>query len=112
MTCLARTRACAPYSLLIIVLHACAPYASLIRACAPSRLTRLRAFTLTNKRLTRLFWSCVVLSILRCCLKLKNVRKARGPDFIPLKVIKLASNVIDSYLYNITIKDLEKGRYS
>ena len=45
-------------------------------------------------------------------LKLKNPRKATGPDFIPLKVIKFASNVIDSHLYNIIIKDLEKSKYS
>ena len=80
-------------------LRAYAPYPSLIRACAP---------LLTNKRLTRLFLSCVVVSIVRYGLRLKNPRKATGPDFIHLKVIKFASNVIDSHLYNIIIKDLEK----
>ena len=30
---------------------------------------------------------------------------------IPLKVVKFATNVINSYLYNI-IKDLEKNKYS
>ena len=29
-----------------------------------------------------------------------------------LKVVKFASNVIDSYLYDIIIKDLEKNKYS
>ena len=41
-------------------------------------------------------------------LRLKNPRKATGPVFIPLKVIKFASNVIDSHLDSIKIKDLEK----
>ena len=88
--------------------------------CAPTRLTnhcalpitntRLRAFTLTNKRLTPLFLSCVV-SIVSYGLRLRNPRKATGPSFIPLKFIKFASNVIDSQHYNI-IKDLEKNKYS
>ena len=82
-------------------LRALAPYPSLIRACAPS---------LTNKRLTHLFLPFVV-SIVRYGLKLKNPRKATGPDFIPLKVIKFASNVIDSHLYNIIIKNLENNKY-
>ena len=76
-----------------------------------TRLTRLRAFTLTNKRLTRLFLFCVVVSVVGYCLKLKNIRKATSPDFIPLKVTKFASNIIDSHLYNIIIKDLEKNKY-
>ena len=86
--------------------------------CLPSRLpalpiidadlTRLRAlpiintclgaFTLINKQLTRLFWSCVVVSIVTYGLRFKNPRKTTGPDFIPLKVIKFASDVIDSHL--------------
>ena len=77
-----------------------------------TRLTHLRDFTLTNKRLTRLFFSCVIVSIVKYGLRLKNPRKATGPDFIPLKVIKFASNVIDSHLYNIIIKNLEKSKYS
>ena len=40
-----------------------------------------------------------------------NPRKAAGPDRIPLKVIKFDSNVIDSHLCNITIKDLEKNKF-
>ena len=67
---------------------------------------------LTNKRLARLFLSCVVVSIVRYALTLKNPRKAAGPDFIPLKFIKFASNVIDSHLYSIIIKDLERNKYS
>ena len=90
------------------------PYPSLIRACAsnPSLIRALRACSplLTHKRLTRLFLSCVVVSIVRYGLRLKNPRKATGPDFIPLKVIKFASNVIDSHLYNIIIKDLEEPK--
>ena len=33
---------------------------------------------------------------------------ASGPDCIPLKLIKFTSNVIESHLRNIIIKDLEK----
>ena len=60
----------------------------------------------------RLFLSCVVVSIVRYALRLKNPRKATGPGFIPPKFIKFASNVIDSRLYNIIIKDLEKNKHS
>ena len=74
-----------------------------LRACAPS---------LTNKTLTRLFLSCVVVSLVKYGLRVKNPRKATVPDFIPLKVIKFASNVIDYHLYNIIIKNLEKNKYS
>ena len=50
--------------------------------------------------------------MVRYDLRLKNPRKATGPDFIPLKAIKFASNDIDSQLYNIIIiKDLEKKKY-
>ena len=59
-------------------LRAYTSYPSLIRACAS---------LLTNKRLTRLFLSCVVVSIVRYGLRLKNPRKATGPDFVPLKFI-------------------------
>ena len=84
-------------------LRAYTPYPSIIRDCAP---------LLTNKRLTCLFLSCVVVSIVRYTFRLKNPRKATGPDFIPLKFIKFASNVIDSHLYDIIIKDLNKNKYS
>ena len=57
------------------------------------------------------FLFCVVISIARYSLRLKNRRKATGPEFIPLKIIRFASNVIDSHLCNI-IKDLEKNKYS
>ena len=92
-----------------------------MRALTPTRLTNhWYAFNasyacapwLTNKRLTRLFLSCVVVSIIRYGLRLKNPRKATVPDFIPLKVIKFDSNVIDSHLYNNIIKDLKKNKYS
>ena len=78
----------------------------------PTRLTSLRAFTLTNKHLTRHCLSCVVISIVRYGLRLKNPRRATGPGFVPLKVIKFALYAIDSQLYNIIIKDLEKNKYS
>ena len=73
---------------------------------------RLRAFSLTSKRLTYLFLVlCSVVSFVRYGLRLKNARKATIPDFIPLKVIKFASNVIYSHLCNIIIKGLEKNKY-
>ena len=86
---------------------------SSLLTCAPRTFTpHICAFTLTNKHLTRLFCVlCCVVSIVRYDLGVTNSRKATGLDFIPLKVIKFASNVIDSYLYNI-IKDLEKNKYS
>ena len=37
--------------------------------------------------------------------------KASSPDYIPLKLIKFTSNVIESHLCNIIIKDLEKNRH-
>ena len=84
-----------------------APYSSLTRSCAPyapllSPISALRVFFVLR---------CVVLTV-SYCLRLKSPRKATGPDFVPLKVIKLASNVIDSHLYNIIIKDLEKNKQS
>ena len=45
-------------------------------------------------------------------LRLKNPRKAIGPDFIHLKFIKFASNVIDSHFYNIIMKNIEKNKFS
>ena len=73
------------------------PYAPLL-----SPISALRAF----------FVLCSVVLIVSYVLKLKNPRKATGLDFTPLKVIKFASNVIDFHLYNITIKHLEKNKYS
>ena len=64
------------------------PYAPLL-----SPISALRAF----------FVLCSVVLIVSYALRLKNPRKATGLDFTPLKVIKFASNVIDSHLYNITI---------
>ena len=43
-------------------------------------------------------------------LRLNDPRKAAGPDFIIQKVIKFASNVIDSHPYNFIMKDLEKNK--
>ena len=57
------------------------------------------------------FLSCVVVSVVKYGLRLKNPRKSTDPDFIPLKVIKFASNVIDSHLFDIIIKDPERNEY-
>ena len=64
-----------------------------------TRLIPLRVFTLTHKHLTHLFCvlGCVAAIVM---LKNQNPRKATGPDFIPLKVMNFALNVIDSHLYN------------
>ena len=35
-----------------------------------------------------------------------NPEEASGPDKIPVKIVKLAANVIDSYLVNIINNDL------
>ena len=45
---------------------------------------------------------------MRYDLRFKNPRKATGPGFIPVKVIKFTSNIIDSHQYNLMIKDPEK----
>ena len=88
-------------------LRSYASYPSLIRALRArvpllSPISALRAF----------FVLCCVVSIVRYSLRLENPRKATGPDFISLKVIKFASDVINSHLYNIIIEDLEKNKYS
>ena len=81
-------------------LRAYTPYAP---ACLYSPISTLRVF----------FGLVLLLQLLLQLhgLRLKNPRKATGPDFITLKVIKFALNVIDSHLYNIIIKDLEKNKY-
>ena len=97
-----------------------------LRAYAPTSLTHrwsglyssltrvyaLRALISTISAWRAFFVLCCVVLIASYCLSLKNPRKPRGPDLIPLKVIKFASNVTDSHLYNIIIKDLEKNKYS
>ena len=90
-------------------LRALGPYPSLIRAYARNVPARLLISPIGSLR--AFFVLCCVVSIVRYGFRLKNPRKATGPDFIPLKVIKFASNDIDSQLYNIIIKDLEKKKY-
>ena len=97
-TCLTRLHVCVPY----------ASYPSLICTYVPYAPARLY---LPISALCAFFLSCVVVSIVRYTLRLKNFRKATAPDFIPLKFIKFASNVIDSHIHNIIIKDLEKNKY-
>ena len=84
-----------------------APYPSLIRACAPLHLMRLRVFTYQYAPYAAFFALCCCFNC-KVTLRLKNPRKATGPDFIPLKFIKFALNLIDSHLYNVVIKDPEK----
>ena len=80
-------------------LRAYAPYPSLMRACALllSPISALRAFF------------CLVFCCFSCKVPIKNLRKGTGPDFIPLKVIKCASNVIDPHHCNTIMQDLEKN---
>ena len=41
-----------------------------------------------------------------------NPRKATGPDKIPVKIVKLAANVIDYHLTNIINNDLSNNAFS
>ena len=41
-----------------------------------------------------------------------NPRKATGPDGIPVKVLKIARNVIDSHLSNIINGDIKEIEFS
>ena len=45
-------------------------------------------------------------------IKSLNPNKATGPDRIPLKIIKTATNVIDSHLAYIISKDLKENNFS
>ena len=75
-----------------------------LRAFAPwfSPISALRAF----------FVLCCVVSIVRYGLRLQIPREATDLDLIPAKFIKFASNIIDSHLYTIVIKDLEENKKS
>ena len=42
-------------------------------------------------------------------IKRLNLKKATGPDGIPLKIIKLSADVIDKHLTNIINRDLESS---
>ena len=53
-----------------------------------------------------------VISVVRCGLKFKSLRESLDPDFISLKVTKFAWNVINSHVFNVITKDLEKIKYS
>ena len=41
-----------------------------------------------------------------------NPRKATGPDGIPVKILKIARNVIDSHLTNIINRDIKGNKFS
>ena len=45
-------------------------------------------------------------------IKSLNPKKATGPDGIPIKVLRYASNAIDSHLCNIIGNDIDKNKYS
>ena len=45
-------------------------------------------------------------------LKITNIKKARGPDTIPPKLVKLSDNIVESDLCNIINKDLESNSFS
>ena len=44
-------------------------------------------------------------------IKSSNPRKATGPDGIPVKILKIARNVIDSHLTNIINRDIEENKF-
>ena len=44
-------------------------------------------------------------------IKSLNPKKATGPDGIPIKVLRYASNAIDSHLCNIIGNDIDKNKY-
>ena len=45
-------------------------------------------------------------------IKSSNPRKATGPNGIPVKILKIARNVIDSHLTNIINRDIEENKFS
>ena len=45
-------------------------------------------------------------------IKSLNLRKATGPDGIPVKILKIARNVIDSHLTNIINRDIKENKFS
>ena len=45
-------------------------------------------------------------------IKSLSPNKATGPDHIPLKIIKTATNVTDSHLAHIIKKDLKGNKFS
>ena len=45
-------------------------------------------------------------------IKSLDPKKATGPDGIPIKILRHASNTIDSHFCNIMKKDLRKKNYS
>ena len=45
-------------------------------------------------------------------IKSLNPNKATSPDYIPLKIIKTAANVIDSHLAYIINEDLKENKFS
>ena len=45
-------------------------------------------------------------------IKRFNPKKATEPDKIPVKMVKLATNIIDSHLKNITNNDLPRNLFS
>ena len=41
-----------------------------------------------------------------------NAKKARGPDKIPVRIVKLGASVIDSHLTNIVNNDISNNAFS
>ena len=83
------------------------------RLCALRAVRALRAFAPWFSPISALrafFVLCCVVSIVRYGLRIKNPREATDLDLIPAKFIKFASNIIDSHLYTIVIKDLEENK--
>ena len=45
-------------------------------------------------------------------IKSLNQRKATGPDDFPVKILKIARNVLDSHLANIVNRDIKENKFS
>ena len=45
-------------------------------------------------------------------IKHLNPKKVTGPDKIPVKIVKLATNIIDSHLKNIINNELSRNSFS
>ena len=65
-----------------------------------------------SKNLTRFDFPKPTAVDISLIIKSLNPKKATGPDGIPIKTIKYASNAIDSHSSNIIAKDLEINKYS
>ena len=104
---------CLNESVKLRALHPLAPTHLTHHRCAPYTPARVRTLPSVIRALRVFFVFCCVVSFLRYCLRLKNPRKAKGPDFIALKVIKFASDCyLSSPLKHYNKRPRKKNNYS